>query len=238
MNYKIKIIVPVNNTSFCGPILAAAMQVCPPDFDIDIEAISDGSSYIESRYDLAQNAPHVIELAQQVERQGYDGIFVTDMDMCGVEACREVIDIPIIGGFRASSYSAMMLGQQFSIITVENVKDLQDEHVRAFGTNLNLASIRPLDQRVPDLSNPKIIKAVEQEAYLAVTEDGADAIIFGCTGFIDVAAPVSDHLHQKLGKYIPVIDPNHAAISYLELLIRNRLSQSRSTYPNAKALHP
>ena len=234
---RAKIIVPVNNTSFCEPILNAAKQVCPADVHLDIEAISAGTPYIESRYDLAKNASHVVQLARRAEEEGYAGVFVSDMDMCGVEQSREVIDIPIIGGFRASAYTAMMLGQRFSIITVKGVRDLQEEHVRAFGISQNLASIRPLDKNVSDLSNPAIIDAVTLEAERAVEADQADCIMFGCTGFINVARAVSDNLVTRFGKSIPVIDPNHAAISYLLMLIRNGLSQSRCTYPKP-SLYP
>jgi Asp/Glu/hydantoin racemase len=45
----------------------------------------------------------VVELAQAIEKDGFDGIWLTDFDMCGVEAAREVIDIPIIGGFPAAA---------------------------------------------------------------------------------------------------------------------------------------
>ena len=230
-HYKLKIIVPVNNDTFCQPILDTVQAVRPPDVAIDIEAITEGTTYIESRCDLALNAPHVMTLAQETEAKGYHGIFVTDMDMCGVEASRELINIPIIGGFRASSYAAMMLGQKFSIITVEDVRDLQDEHIRAFGDTVNLASIRPLKKKVLDLSSPETVKLVNAEALKAVTEDGADCIFFGCTGFIGVADKVAQYLKEKLNKNIPVIDPNRAAISFLVLLIRNQLSQSRITYP-------
>ncbi|WP_211483659.1 hypothetical protein [Azotobacter chroococcum] len=47
-----------------------------------------------------------MELARQLEQEGFDGIWLTVFDMCGVEAAREVIDIPIVGGFPTSAFSA------------------------------------------------------------------------------------------------------------------------------------
>lgn len=60
----------------------------------------------------------VLELARQLEQEGFDGIWLTDFDMCGVEAAREIIDIPIVGGFPTFAFSALALSQRFSIITV------------------------------------------------------------------------------------------------------------------------
>lgn len=231
MGYKVMIIVPINNDALNDEILAAVQPVKPPDFEIDVTNIDGGMPYIESRYDLAQNAPYVIAKAQQVEKDGYDGIFVSDMDMCGVEPSREVLRIPIIGGFRASAYSAMMLSQRFSIVTIlESVVDLQRDHVRDFGIEPNFASIRTVDMSVAQLSNTAVAVAhVYEESIKAIEEDGADSIILGCTGFVNVAHTVHELLVAD-GKPAPVIDPNQAALSYLVLLVRNRLTQSRLTY--------
>jgi Asp/Glu/hydantoin racemase len=231
MSYKVMILVPINNDSLNPGILEAVQPVVPPDFQVDITNIDGGMPYIESRYDLAQNAPYVIQLAQDVEKKGYDGIFVSDMDMCGVEPSREVLKIPIIGGFRASAYSAMMLSQRFSIITIlESVVDLQRNHVRDFGITQNFASIRTVDMPVSQLSNTAIaVSHVYEESIKAIEDDGADSIMLGCTGFTNVAHTVHEMLVAD-GKPVPVIDPNQAALSYLVLLVRNQLTQSRLTY--------
>lgn len=236
---KLKVIIPVNTDSFTAPIRHAIERVLTPEMEVDIEPIKQGTPYIESRVDLATNAPHVIELAKKSEKEGYQGIFVSDMDMCGVEAAREAISIPIIGGFRASAYNAMMLAQRFSIITVDNVKDLQDEHIRAFGISENLASIRTLDIQVPNLEDPAqhdaILRDLAKESLIAVEQQGAGAIMFGCTGFTDFAQELSDLLREETGLYIPVMDPNCCAITYLSMLVTNNLSQSQVTYPLEKA---
>lgn len=154
------------------------------------------------------------------------------MDMCGVAPSREFLNIPIVGGFRASAYTAMMLARRFSIITIlDNVIDMQLDHIHGFGLVNRFASIRMANAPVSELLEDPEITAdrVLKEAYLAVKEDGAEAIILGCTGFIDVAEKVQ----KKLLEYnidIPVLDPNKTAMSYLQLLVNNNLSQSKQTY--------
>jgi len=225
------LIIPDNSEIFNVKMKEALGPVISPDVTVDVVSLKQGNICIEGRYDLSVNAPYVIEIALHAEKDGYDGIVVSDMDMCGVEAAREVLDIPIIGGFRACAYTAMMIAQRFSIITVlDSVVALQTEHVRAFGITENFASIRSVDMGVTDLTNTELaVERVFDQSLKAVEEDGAQAIILGCTCFVGVAAEVAGLL-KEAGKPAPVLDPNCTAVSYMELLVRNNLSQSRLTY--------
>lgn len=235
---KLRIIVPANTESFNKYILESAKSVIPENVELDIKNITGGNDCIEYRYNLMQNSPYVIDAVKQAEKDGIHGIFVTDMDFCGVEVAREVTDIPVIGGFRANAFTAMSLAQKFSIITItESIMDYQIEHIRAFGIEPNFASIRAtkipvnvLTKMYTDASCKKeVIEKVSAESLKAVKEDGADSIIFGCTGFVDIAEQVAENL-KKEGYNIPVLDPNKVAINFLYTIVSNKLMQSRLTY--------
>ncbi len=234
---KLKIIIPVNTTEFTAQISKNVDKFRSESVTIDLEHIDKGTPFIQSRIDIAINAPYVIEKIIKAEQDGFDGIFVTDMDMCGVEAARQAVRIPVIGGFRPSLYTAMLLSQKVSILTVNDVVDLQNEHIRAFGVTENLASILPLNKSVDELKNPtpegesKILTELFELACKAVEQDGADSIMFGCTGFTDFAAPLNELLSAKFKQNVPVMDPNCCAIGYLIMLVQNRLSQSGLSYP-------
>lgn len=229
---KLLVIAPVNTDHFNDEILQHINEAVSPGTVVDITNLSGGTSCIQSRADLATNAPFVMQIVEQ-QSANYDGIFVTDMDMCGVEPSRQLADIPVIGGFRASAFTAMMLSQKFAILTIDNVIDLQNEHVRAFGIVNNLATIQSLPLGVYDLSKEEKVKELLFEYGLkAVQEHGAESIMFGCTGFVGYADGLSKQLSAALGQYIPVMDPNQCAIRYLELLVANKLRQSEKSYPH------
>ncbi len=234
--YRVRIIVPANTESFNQRIKDAVKPVVSPDVFYDVKNITSGNDCIENRYNLAQNALGVVNLAKETEEEGFDGIFVTDFDMCGVAPAREVVDIPVIGGFRASAYTAMMLSERFSIITIlDSTVGMQREHVRAFGLMENFASIRNINCPVKDLANTEeVIAMVYQACDLAIEYDGAQSFILGCTGFIGVSRHVSALLSEKYGGYIPVMDPNMTAFSYLMLLVRNGYRQSGLCYSKVK----
>ncbi len=229
---KVRIIVPANTDIFNQRILDAVKPVTPPDFEVRIKNIDKGNNCIQNRYNLTENAMPVVRLAKETEQKEYKGIFVTDFDMCGVEAAREVVDIPVIGGFRASAYTAMMLSEKFSIITIlGSTVAMQLEHIKTFGLEQNFASIRPINCPVDQLEDTeKVAELVFLECIKAIENDGAQSFILGCTGFIGIAEKVNKMLILKYDGLIPVIDPNRAALNYLVLLVRNKLIQSRICY--------
>ena len=230
--HKIKIIIPINDSAYNHELKEVAQSVAPADLEITVDNIKGGHTSIESRWDRMTNAPYVVDLVIDAEKQGFGGVFVSDFDFCGVESAREVVNIPVIGGFRASAYTAMMLSERFSIITIMNsVVDMQRSHTRLFGIEPNFASIIPINLTVHELTQRDIvIEKVYESSIKAIEEDGADSIILGCTGFMHIADGVAKKLFDKYGFNIPVIDPNKAAVSYLYMLIRNQLYQSRLTY--------
>ncbi|WP_041796128.1 aspartate/glutamate racemase family protein [Pararhodospirillum photometricum] len=230
--YRVCVVVPVATEAYNERILAALAPVIPPDVAVEIRAIATGTTSIECRADWLFNGPAVMSLAQTLEQEGFDGLWLTDFDMCGVEAAREIIDIPIIGGFPPSAFTALALSQRFSIITIlESTLAMQRQHVLTYGQSESFASIRAIDCPVDQLGNLEVVVAKTLNAALkAISEDGAQSILLGCTGFVDVAARVSVMIEETLGVYIPVIDPNQAGFSFLVSLVRQRLRPSRATY--------
>lgn len=204
-----------------------------PDVELAIESLDRGTLSIEGRADLALNQGAVMEAVQRSQEAGFDGVFVSDMDMCGVEPARELVDIPVIGGFAANAFTALMLARRIGLITISpTVVPMQAEHFRTYGIESNLSGIRVAEVSVADLINDPgaAVDAVYAQAVRAIDEDGAQALILGCTGFIGIAGPIAARLARD-GKSVPVLDPNPTAVAYLELLVRQGLRPSRVAYP-------
>ena len=223
---KLKVVIPVNTSLFNEAIFDVVRSVASPGTVIDIENIEQGSPFIENKYHSALNAPHVIELVKRAEAEGFDGVYVCDMDMCGVDAARTQVRIPVQGGFSTSIPQAVSFGR-FSILSItSDVAEMQREYAHRFGGSANLVSIRHTRLHVHELSRPDL---VFEEMYGAATrasdEDGARAIVFGCSGFFDMAQRITERLaHERHGFYIPIIDPNRVAILALEMQVKCRLS--------------
>ncbi len=230
--YRVCILVPANTDHFNQMLFDAVKPVIPPDFEVEVRNITSGHDCIESRTDWLQNGYPTVELAKALEKEGFDGIWLSDFDMCGVEAARENINIPIIGGFPTSAFTALALSQRFSIITIlDSTLAMQRGHPQTYGIEDDFASIRAIDCPVNQLANLDVVVGKAFEAALkCIEEDGAQSILLGCTGFVGVAERVSSLLQQTLQTYVPVIDPNQAGFSFLVSLVRMKLRPSRLCY--------
>lgn len=228
---RILIIAPIANSEFNQQILQEAATVAAPDAEISVVNLDVGTQSIESRYDEFLDTADIIKKAQQAVQEGIDGIFIDCFGEPGVGVVRELIDIPVVGGFAPAVLTATLICQKFSIITVvDSVVPMIAELARGMGIADNVASIRDVDIPVVDLPDKeKLMKKLLEESVKAIDRDGAQAIVLGCTGMLDIAKEL-ERILAELGKPAPVIDPTTAAITSLQSLIRNKLSQSRLTY--------
>lgn len=235
---RLCIVAPVGTDAYNARLLQAITPVLPPDVSVSVRNLppEQARDCIQDRVDWLRNGYPVVALARTLQQEGFDGIWLSDFDMCGVEAAREAVDIPIIGGFSSSALTALALSQRFSIITIlQSTVAMQYSHVLGYGLQHGFASIRAIDCPVAGLDEHDIVvERVFAAALQAVRDDGAQSILLGCTGMMGVAAPVAARLEQALGSYVPVIDPNQAGFSMLLSLVRMRLRPSRRCYSPAR----
>jgi allantoin racemase len=137
----------------------------------------------------------------------------------------------VIGGFNTAVLTALSIAQNFSMIEpVPSVVPMVEDLARELGVTESMVSIRTVDIPVEDLQDKeKLFQKLFQESQAAILKDGAQSIVLGCTGMLDVAKDLEKEL-RILGMPAPVIDPTTAAVGSLQSLIRNGLSQSRLTY--------
>jgi allantoin racemase len=228
---KIKVIVPITTKGFIEPTREEAEKFASEGTEIDVECIKYGTASIESAYDEMLDAPGIIKVAEKAQADGFDGVFIDCMGDPALDAVRERLDIPVVGPARATMIYAADLAHRFSVVTVlENVIVLEENLAMLLGVRDKLASVRSVEIPVLGLEDKeKLVSALANESLKAIEEDGAHAIIFGCTGMLGVADDISNALKKK-GYDVPIIDPVAVAIKYLETLISLGLAQSKRTY--------
>ncbi|MFP4232071.1 MAG: aspartate/glutamate racemase family protein [Spirochaetaceae bacterium] len=229
---RIKIIAPIITDQFNDNIKEEAERFTSSHAQIEVENIARGAASIESTYDEVLNAPDVVAAAVRAEKDGFDGVFVDCFGDPGVDAARECVRIPVVGGFQPAVLTVRLLTDRFSIVTVlSNVVPILRANIRREGMDGNVASVRTVDMAVLDLTDPDALKeTVGSEAETAVREDGAEGIVLGCTGMLGLAEAVQEMLADR-GFEVPVVDPTGAALGCLLNLHRNAISHSKRTYP-------
>lgn len=170
------------------------------------EFLDKGPASVESAVDEVLAAPGVVDAAIRAESYGADALVIDCMLDPGLEAAREAVSIPVVGAGEAGLTAAAEYGK-FGIVTV---LDRQAPMFRSLAIRLGLGdalvSVRGIGVPVLALeadrtaSIEKTVKACEAVIF----DDGADAIVFGCTGMLGFAEPVAKALSLASDQ---VIDP-------------------------------
>lgn len=200
--------------------------------------IAQGAITIECEYEEALSAPEVAKLAKQLCDEGeVDGIFVNCFGDPGVRPARELVKVPVMGGFEPAMYLALGLGDRISIVTVlDSVVPSIRNNIAKCGLTGRVASIRTLDMPVLGLhDHEQLLENIYVQSKAAVLEDGADVIVMGCTGICGIVESTRARLLED-GLDVPVLEASQCAMGLIELYARMGLYQSRHTYhePPAK----
>jgi allantoin racemase len=233
---RIRIVVPIITTAFNAEVLKEAAQFAAPDVALEVVNIRKGPASIESGFDEMLAAPAIVEEVVRAEKEACDGVFIDCFGDPGVVAAREMVEIPVVGAFQPAALTACALAGRWSVITVlKNVVPMLRDLARRLGVESNIASVRDIDTPVLELQHKEAFqKRLLAQIDRAVSEDGAEAVVLGCTGMSGVARRLQGEMAGS-GKPVPVIDPTAAALGYLQLAIRGGLAHSKLCYRSPPA---
>jgi allantoin racemase len=210
------------------------------DLSITQSLIATGPASIESEFDEAMSVPGIVAEAIAAERSGADAIIIDCMGDPGLNAAREVVSIPVLGPSETSMHLAAMLGHKYSVVTVlDSVIPMIENLAKIYGTSEKLVSVRAIDIPVLELeaAPERLIAELATASVAAVEEDGAHAIVLGCTGFLGCAEGITAALESK-NYNLPVIDPIPSTVCVAAGIVRAGLTHSKRTYaqPRSKDL--
>ena len=229
----IRVIVPVLHSDALAEKARLEYQACAsPGVDLTVACVANGTDSIESEYDMALAQPEVMRLVRDAETDGADGCMITCFGDPGAAGAKELVSIPVVGEGEAALHMASLLGGRLAImITQRELFPMMRRLAAQVGMADRLASVRAVDAGVLDFGLECVPKAVDQ-AVAAVEEDGAEVIVMGCTGTgVDMAAMIEESIKQRLGTYVPVIDPVKATMKLTEALVATGMSHSKIAYP-------
>jgi allantoin racemase len=237
MRMRIHVVTPVTTK---GITTASDFEsVARADTEVGHSVLDTGPASIESAFDEAIALPDTIAKILEAERDGADAVVIDCMGDPGMGAGREVTSIPVLGPAQTSMHVAALLANSFSIVTVlDAVIPLMDDLAAKYGLADKLASIRSVDIPVLELEDhDRLMDELEEESIKAIEQDGAHAIVFGCTGMRGCAPALKERLAARGYEGIPVIDPVVTAFKIAEALVDLGLTPSTRTYtrPREKA---
>lgn len=182
-----------------------------PDTKIDTRSGTRGPLTIESAYEEYLTIPETCEVALEAVREGYDAIIIGCAGDPGLNAVRELVDIPVVGPGETSICLASLLGKKV---------------LRVSPMTIGMTVLEARENR------QKALEKIEREGRKAIKEGKADVMVLECMslGFLGI----SNDLQKRLK--IPVIDPVRVSVKMAEVLIDLNLSHSKIAYPTPKRI--
>jgi allantoin racemase len=211
---RILMINPNTTAAMTQRMLAVARSAAAPATELAAVTAARGVPYIATRAEAQIGGATVLELLAE-NHVGSDAAIIAAFGDPGLLGARELFSVPVVGVSEAAMLTACMLGRTFSIVTFSRaLGPWYRECVEIHGLASRLASIRMVDrpfQSVADVQEEHqelLVSAADR----AVTEDGADVVIFGGGPLAGLADRVKDRID------VPVVDPLAAAVKQAEAL--------------------
>ena len=160
----------------------------------------------------------------------YDAIVIGCFYDVGLREAREVSGKAVVTApCQSALVFATFLSNSFSVLVGRRKWiSRMEENVRSYGCGERLASMRPLGLGVQDFQadRNKTQRRLIEEGKKAVSEDGAECIILGCT----IEYGFHETMQKELG--VPVIDAVLAPFKLAELM--GQTAGSFGWYPSRK----
>lgn len=199
-----------------------------PDTQLAMVCPQSSGVELNSALDVVLAAPEIVQLAADGQNAGFDAVVLYCFSDPVIDACREALRIPVIGGAQASCLAALNVCRSFGVILADEARLPEKKRfLRTLGVDPScIAQIAAADMRgVDPWQNRELALARLAECGQQMVADGSEAIVLGCLSFLGLAQPLA----EVLG--VPVIDPAVAAVCTAESIVRQRLFTSKVSYP-------
>ena len=223
---KIKVIIPVSTDKWNDSVKADYERFKNPETLIDVIHLNHGPEAIQSEYDEASTATHVLKEILNILQKDFDAIIIYCFSDPGLLGAREISTIPVLGIGESAQLFAMGLADRCGIITtLEQSVARHRRKLCARGISGRFPSIRPLS--IPVLEYDQRGKVAERAldvARVMVEQDGVETLILGCGSLFGIKEQIQDEFG------IPVVEPGIVALKHAEMLVGLGLSHSKRSY--------
>ena len=222
---RITLVNPNTSRAMTAKIAAAAREVAGPGVEIAAVCPDEGPAAIESHTDEAFAAVAVVELVERdLVRGGSDAYVIACFGDPGLDAAREVVDVPVVGIAEAAMHVAAISGRHFAVVTTLS-RTLGRAHdlVMRYGMSQACVSMTGSGIAVLELEDTtsESFEVIAGLCADAIERHGADAIVLGCAGMADLCTALA----ARVG--VPVVDGVAAAVGIAAGMTRMGVGTSK-----------
>ncbi len=221
---RITLINPNTSRAMTDKIAVAAREAAGPGVEIVAVNPEHGAAAIESHGDEIVAAAAVVDLIERdLAVGGSDAYVIACFGDPGLDAARELVEVPVVGIAEAAMHLAAVSGRSFGVVTtltrtLGRARDL----VARYG--METACVSLVGSGIPVLElEDTTSDAAETIATLCEQSvaSGADVIVLGCAGMTDLCRSLGD----RVG--VPVVDGVAAAVGVAAGMVRAGIGTSK-----------
>jgi allantoin racemase len=219
---KLLLINPNTTQAVTDAVLATARASAQPGTELKAVTAAFGPVVIGSRAENAVAQHGVLSLLAE-HAPGCDAVVLAVSLDTGLWACRELLDVPVIGMTEAGLLMGCTLAPRMGVLTYgRRMGPMYRELVDSYGLAARVTGIATLDVTPQQtFSEPQVVQqAVLAAARQLVEHDGAEAVLFAGAALASMAA----HLQPQMD--VPLLDGIACAVA---------LAQARVQMPMPKA---
>jgi len=222
---RIAVLNPNATESMTDGIAAAAALVARPGTEVIGITAAAGPVVVETNAEEAVAAAAVLAEVDRAEKgNAPDAWVIACFGDTGLAAARERASGPVVGMTEAALLTAALVAARFTIVTMpRRTRAMSERVIRELGLE-HRCVVRAVDEPVASIAGGSghLAPVFIAEGRAALLEDDAEAIVLGCAGLADLAAP----LEAELG--VPVIEGVAAGVSLAEALLAQGVRTSRA----------
>ncbi|WP_088316287.1 aspartate/glutamate racemase family protein [Kineosporia sp. R_H_3] len=220
---RILVVNPNTTTSMTDAVARAARGYASPGTEIVGLTAGYGVDGIDSAFESLLSAVAVMDRVTTYP-DPFDAVVMAGFGEHGREGLMELLDVPVVDMAEASAHVAMMLGRSYTVVTTlaRSIAAIEDRLSTA-GLRDRCSGVRATGMSTTDVERDPdaAVRAVVEQARLAVEQDRAEVVCLGCGGM----AGLEDAVRDALG--VPVVDGVGAAVRLAESLVGLGLSTSK-----------
>jgi Asp/Glu/hydantoin racemase len=203
---KILMLNPNTNVAMTEALVAQARRVAPPGAEIVAATAPFGPRLLSRRCDIAVSAAAVLAAIAAQQGQVQAAVIGSFSDP-GLEAAREVADIPVVGLGEAGVVTTLQLGARIGLLLGSaRMIPAIEERMRAYGVAARVVSIRTPPDGVRPGALDEVMRVFGALATEMIERDRVEAVVLGGGRLIGMAAAFNTALT------VPVVDSVDCAV--------------------------
>ncbi|MFB6300134.1 MAG: aspartate/glutamate racemase family protein [Halobacteriales archaeon] len=210
-----------------------ANELTPAHVDVTVEkAIGPGPSSIESAVEEEWCTVGLMKGAWRI-RDDYDAIVIGCFGDPGIDALRELVEVPVVGPAETTIRTAAQIADRFTWLTIlEELETASWKQAHEHHLAQKCTSVRSVDAPVLEIDHEDnaLVERMIETGKTAVEEDGAQALFPGCMSLSFMQ--VHDEIQGRVG--VPFLDPATLALEQADTWARHGVAQSKDAYPSPK----